>query len=148
MRLLFCCEPFKPSQPDPDYAREAAAAEEAGLSWNLIDFEALIDGNMGRALRRVAPAGAPEPAAYRGWMLRPGQYHDLWDGLAEHGLRLINTPEEYQRCHYLPEYYPLIEGRTPRSVWTAAPSLPISQIMALLEPFGSRPVIVKDYVYY
>jgi len=146
MRLLFCCEPFKLSQPDPDYAREVAAAEEAGLSWNLIDFEVLIAGNVAQALRRVESTETPELAVYRGWMLRPGQYRDLYDGLAERGLRLINTPEEYRRCHCLPDYYPLIERRTPRSVWTADPTLPSEQIMALLEPFGSHPVIVKDYV--
>ena len=146
MRLLFCCEPFKPSQPDPDYVREVAAAVDAGFGWSLIDFEALVEGNVGRALRRVDPAEAPDLALYRGWMLRPGQYGALYDGLAERGLRLINTPEEYRRCHYLPDYYPLIEGRTPRSVWTADPSLPIAQVMALLDPFGSSPVILKDYV--
>ena len=146
MRLLFCCEPFKLRQPDPDYAREVAAAEEAGLSWNVIDFEELIAGKVARALRRVESTETPELAVYRGWMLRPSQYRDLYDGLARHGLRLINTPEEYRRCHYLPDYYPLIEGHTPRSVWTADPTLPIEQIMALLKPFGSHPVIVKDYV--
>jgi hypothetical protein len=46
MRLLFCCELFKPGQPDPDYAREVSAAEEAGLAWDLIDFEALVEGNV------------------------------------------------------------------------------------------------------
>lgn len=146
MRLLFCCEPFKPRQPDPDYAREVAAADEVGLAWSLIDFEELVAGDVTRALRRVDGVDAPELAIYRGWMLRPIQYRDLYDGLAERGLRLINTPEEYRRCHYLPEYYPLIKGYTPRSVWTADPMLPIAQILALLEPFGSHPVIVKDYV--
>jgi hypothetical protein len=146
MRVIFCCEPFKPGQPDPDYAREVAAAEEAGLPWSLIDFEALVEGNVAQALRSVDSIDKPELAIYRGWMLRPGQYRDLYHGLAEHGLRLINTPEEYQRCHYLPDYYAFIEGRTPFSVWTANPALPIAEIMALLEPFGSRPVILKDYV--
>ena len=103
MRLLFCCEPFKPSQPDPDYVREVAAAVDAGFGWSLIDFEALVEGNVGRALRRVDPAEAPDLALCRGWMLRPGQYGALYDGLAERGLRLINTPEEYRRCHYLPK---------------------------------------------
>jgi len=116
------------------------------LAGGLLDFEALVEGNVARALRRVDAVEAPDLAIYRGWMLRPGQYRDLYDGLAERGLRLINTPEEYRRCHYLPDYYPLIEGRTPRSVWTADPTLPITQIMTLLEPFGSRPVILKDYV--
>jgi hypothetical protein len=72
-------------------------------------------------------------------MLRPDLYRDLYDRLAERGLRLINTPEEYRRCHYLPNYYHLIEGHTPRSVWATDPTLPLTRIMTLLEPFGSRP---------
>ena len=147
MRLLFCCEPFKPSQPDPDYVREVAAAVDAGFGWSLIDFEALVEGNVGRALRRVDPAGRQFGVVSR-LDAAPRPVWPLYDGLAERGLRLINTPEEYRRCHYLPDYYPLIEGRTPRSVWTADPSLPIAQVMALLEPFGSSPVILKDYVSY
>lgn len=79
-------------------------------------------------------------------MLRPSQYRDLYDELAKRGLRLINTPEEYHRCHSLPDYYPLIEGHTPRTVWTDDPAPPIAQIMALLKPFGSRSVILKDFV--
>jgi hypothetical protein len=104
VRLLFCCEPFKPSQPDLDYAHEVAASDAAGLAWSLIDFEALVAGNVTRALRRVDGVDAPELAIYRGWMLRPGQYRDLSNGLAGRGIHLINTPEEYQRCHYLPDY--------------------------------------------
>jgi hypothetical protein len=60
MRLLFCCEPFKLSQPDPDYAREVAAADEAGLPWSLIDFEELVAENVARALRRVDSTDKPE----------------------------------------------------------------------------------------
>jgi hypothetical protein len=33
------------------------------------------------------------------------------------GVRLIHTPEEYARASTLPEWYPLLEGLTPRSVW-------------------------------
>lgn len=62
MRLLFCCEPFKSGQPDPDYAREVSAAEETGLAWDLIDFEALVEGNVARALRRVDAVDVSELA--------------------------------------------------------------------------------------
>jgi len=67
--------------------------------------------------------------------------------LADRGIHLINDPEAYRHCDYLPESYPLIEPYTPRSVWLktgAEVSMPA--VMELLRPFGPRAVIVKDFV--
>jgi hypothetical protein len=37
--------------------------------------------------------------------------------MSEWNIRLINSPEEYQRSSYLPHWYPVISEFTPRSVW-------------------------------
>ncbi len=147
-RLLFPADPLTHKGPDDVYAQEWAAAQAAGFACALLNVEALVDAqDTAEALRRVAPADAPELAIYRGWMLRPEQYQRLYAALATRNLNLINTPAAYRHCHYLPESYPLIAGQTPRSVWLdAASGLEMARMMAALRPFGAAPVIVKDYV--
>jgi hypothetical protein len=114
----------------------------------LVDYEALVlKGNPSKAVRRVDALAAPESALFRGWMLTPQQYKQLYAALGTRGLQLINTPSAYRHCHYLPECYPVIESFTPRSVWlTIDRELSIDRVMALLRPFGTAPVIVKDFV--
>jgi hypothetical protein len=148
MRLLFCSDPLAPREPASAYAAEAAAAEALGLAYSLVDFEALLDaGEPERAVRRVEPAAEPETGVFRGWMLPPEQYGRLYTALAGRGLRLVNDPDAYTHCHYLPRWYPLLAAHTPRSVWTEpGRDFPLDQLMALLAPFAGAPVVLKDYV--
>jgi hypothetical protein len=147
MRIIFCADPFQPSVPDPAYVAEAVAAEQAGFTVALIRYEALVEQRDElRATRRVVP-GEQELAIYRGWMLRPEAYERLYYALSEKGIVLINDPVAYRHCHYLPECYPLIEPYTPRSTWLKLSSTPdLDEIMRLLESFGERPVLLKDFV--
>ncbi len=148
MRAIFCSGPLDRKRPDPMYADEMEAARAAGFDCSLLNFEALVDEQDAEAaVRRIGPAAEPEPAIYRGWMLRPEAYARLYAALAARGLALLNTPAAYRHCHYLPESYAVIEGYTPRSVWLEAQAgLGIERIMQALRPFGDAPVIVKDYV--
>ncbi|BDI28437.1 hypothetical protein CCAX7_004880 [Capsulimonas corticalis] len=148
VRLLFPAHPLDPRSPDPSYLEEAAAAAALGLRCSTINFEALVaEDDSARAVSRVIPAGEEETGVYRGWMITPAQYASLFTALLGRGVRLVNSPEEYRRSHYLPESYSVIEGQTPKTVWMrleSAPSMPA--VMDLLSPFGAGPVIVKDYV--
>jgi hypothetical protein len=148
MKVIYCSEPFSPARVDSAYEREARAAQAAGLGYELIDFEALADDRKpAAAVRRVKAASDPEPAVYRGWMLKPETYSQLYEALGEKGLRLINDPAAYRHCHHLPESYPVIEGHTPASVSVPLDeSFGIEGVMRALAPFGDGPVVVKDYV--
>jgi hypothetical protein len=150
MRLLFCCEPRNIRNPDPDYEAEVDAARRLGLECALLDFEALVyESNPVRAVRAIAPADPVEAGIYRGWMMTPGNYRQFYDALAGRGIHLINTPDAYQHCHYLPESYAVIEAHTPKTVWIKAGTgeeIDADRLMELLRLFGSRPVIVKDFV--
>ncbi|MEO7074485.1 MAG: ATP-grasp domain-containing protein, partial [Ktedonobacterales bacterium] len=121
MRLIYCADPLRPRQPDANYAAEVVAATAVGAQCALINFEALtLDGDAERALQRIAPAdtpGQPTLAIYRGWMLRPPQYAQLYGALLTRGLRLINDPTAYRYTHYLPESYAVITAHTPQTVW-------------------------------
>ncbi len=148
MKIIFCCDPGSPRAVDEAYQREANAATEVGIEYHLFDYEALVnDGDAARAVRRVPEQSECIPAAYRGWMLRPPQYRLVYDALFAKGIRLINDPAAYQHCHYLPESYSVIGGQTPKSVWMKTTGeVSMDGIMELLRPFGSKPVIVKDFV--
>ncbi|MEH7041625.1 hypothetical protein CN887_28645 [Bacillus pseudomycoides] len=54
---------------------------------------------------------------YRGWMLTPLQYEDLYKELLDKGLKLINSPVEYNECHLFPNVYDSIKSYTPKSIY-------------------------------
>ncbi len=148
MKPVFCSDPLNPRQPDEAYQAEAAAAERLGIPFTLVDHDALAhDNDPAKAVRRVLPQPDPGLGVYRGWTLTPEQYRLMYEALAAKGLRLLNHPTAYRHCHYLPESYSVIEPHTPRSVWIKTTGdVSTDEIMELLRPFGSAPVVVKDFV--
>jgi hypothetical protein len=148
MRVLFCADPLTPRQPDDAFTPEAQAARAHGWDVGLIDFEALVRGEpLAHVFRGVPRVDAPQPAVYRGWMLRPEHYRRLEEGLRERGLGLVNTPEAYTHCHHLPASYDVVRAWTPRTVWTREVGPGAEDAwMRLLKPFGDAPVLVKDFV--
>lgn len=148
LRVLFCADPTSPRRPDPLYEVERAAAGDFGLPCDLIDFEALVyDGNVDRAVRSVASVDEPTIGVYRGWMLRPEQYVPLYAALAARGVQLVNAPDAYALCHYLPNWYLELQPWTPKTTWLRTDeNVTSEQVASLLRPFGGAPVIVKDFV--
>jgi len=65
-------------------------------------------------------------------------YQRLHEDMMAEGIALLNSPAEHHRCSHLPEWYPLIEGWTPRSRWYAA----IPSFEEIQSEF-SLPVFVK-----
>lgn len=148
MLLLFCSDPLDLRQPDEAFASEAQAARACGWEVGLIHFETLVIGQpLSQVLRRVPCPESPQVAVYRGWMLRPEHYERLYEGLEDRGIRLVNTPEAYTHGHHLPASYDVVREWTPRTVWTREVGPGAEEgWMRLLEPFGDRPVLVKDFV--
>lgn len=148
MKIIFCSDDLDRRKPDEVYAAEVAAVERLGGHYFLINFDALTnEQNAEKAVRRVPEEPEPCPAMYRGWMLKPSAYSKLYEALAHKGLHLINDPAAYLHCHHLPESYSVIEKSTPRSVWLKIEGkVDMDRIMALLQPFGSAPLVLKDFV--
>ena len=146
--ILFCSDPLAPAQSDRAYDAEVAAARANGLEFELVNFERLTrDGNAALATRRINAREAPETAIYRGWMLQPRDCQLLYNALKERNLILINDPDAYRHCHYLPESYSIIQELTPQTIWMPLDGEPdFDLIMLKLQFFGNNPVIVKDYV--
>ncbi|MFL5663014.1 MAG: hypothetical protein ACJ8BW_16945 [Ktedonobacteraceae bacterium] len=148
MRIIFCSDPWDINRPDSMYELEAMAARGTGLDYSLISFESLVEQqNANKAVRRVEQSANQELGIHRGWMLRPEAYERLYAALADRGIMLINTPPAYKLCHYLPASYEAIEAYTPQSTWlTTTTNVSMDAVIDVLQPFGDKAVIVKDFV--
>lgn len=133
-RLLFPSNPIEPRKPDFDFELEYEAALGAGFEVGIIDTDR---GELARAY----PAGA---VLYRGWMVSAERYAELCAMLRGEGLDPVTSPESYQGCHHLPEWYFQLEGHTPASIWYRdAKGWSAESVVAAL---GEGPFVVKDYV--
>lgn len=147
MIVLYCDSVVDNKAVEPDYHHEQSSARSAGFETLLMSFEELTSGNITKALRLIPEFDELQKGLYRGWMLTPNDYLQLYEGLLQKNVELINSPVEYAHCHYLPNSYDRIQGTTPTSNWTK-PGFPISDehIIELASEFENRPIIVKDYV--
>lgn len=148
MQIVFGSHPFEPRKPDPAFESEYAAAVAAGLDVAIVSIESLFEErNPQRAVRWIVASQTAASAIYRGWMLSESDYASLGAALNKVNIELINSPQQYAACHYLPQSYAIIERNTARSTWFETKSAPTdSQLSTALAPFGEAAVIVKDYV--
>lgn len=144
MRIIYCDCVFDNKTIELDYENEKKSAVNAGFDFSLISFEELTSNNVSAALRYVNEQELKEFAIYRGWMLRYNEYENLYYGLLNKNIELINSPLEYKHCHYLPESYNKIKSKTPKSSWTK--KLDTDSVLKLANEFGESAIIVKDYV--
>lgn len=147
MRIIYCDSVFDNKIIEPDYEAEKTSAIENGFNISLISFEELNDGNLSKALKYIQQSEKTEIGIYRGWMLEPKIYEKLYNGLLSKNIQLINSPNEYKHCHYLPNSYDKIKAVSPKSNWTKE-NEKISKILinSLTDKFQGSPIIVKDYV--
>lgn len=147
LTVLFCADPVNPRRTDAHFARESAAVRDTGGLIALIDHDALRQGDLAGALRRV-PADLG-PVWYRGWMVTGQQYTQLAKALKERGATLVTRPGDYTRAHELPGWHDTFAGLTPASVWLPLDpgEVPSQDTLAeLVRPLAPGPAVVKDYV--
>lgn len=144
MKIIFCDSVIDNKQVEPDYQTEFDAAKQYGFNTEIFSFEELIDGNVITALKYIKHCEQKEFAFYRGWMMTPNIYVNFYNELLKKNIQLINNPEEYIHCHYLPESYHKIIDETPKSNWTK--DISQKSINELSNEFASKSIIVKDYV--
>lgn len=150
MNILFCDNPFenKPSV-DTDYEDEYVAAKQNGFTTHLFSYESLTKDNDAEfSTRRIKHSETLQKIIYRGWMLKPNQYAFLYHSLLTKNYKLINSPTEYQNCHYLPDSYKFINGHTPKTIWLKVQKQQVNydELFNDIETFRNSPLIVKDFV--
>jgi len=147
MRIIYCDSVFDNKIIEPDYEDEKVSAINNGFELSLISFEELENDNLSKALKYVPISEKLEIGFYRGWMLTPKLYTELYNGLLINNIQLINSPKEYKHCHYLPNSYDKIKTLTPKSNWTKEGDIINDELVnSLTNEFGNSPIIVKDYV--
>ncbi|WP_343604609.1 ATP-grasp domain-containing protein [Fluviicola sp.] len=146
--ILFCESPFEKNRVDEDFEDEFASAQENGFGTLLFSFEDLTnDDRFSSATRQIISSDQLVRVIYRGWMLTPDQYAVLYHDLLSKNYQLINTVEEYQNCHYLPNSLKFIEARTPKTVFEKFDSEnSLDKLIQKSKVFGKNPIILKDYV--
>ncbi len=137
LNFLFCCHPLYPHRVDEEYEEEYQAA---GLdhSCALFSFEDLKEGKLFLSGEDISGL-----TVYRGWMLKPALYRELYRLLEERGICLLNTPEEYEKYHLLPGWYEDFKEETAETVWT--PGSKMEDVLQMAKDLEG-PYIVKDYV--
>lgn len=101
-----------------------------------------------RSTHRIPTYDQPVTALYRGWMLQKKSYALLESALREKKIYLLQPLEQYLETHYLPYAYPKLEGMTPKTNWfpCTPESFPAENVQESLKMFGSKSVMIKDYV--
>ncbi|MEO5684920.1 MAG: ATP-grasp domain-containing protein [Chitinophagaceae bacterium] len=149
MNILFCSNPLDNKTVDFDYQDEFAAATQNSFTIHLFSFENLTeDKDAEFATRKIKKSETSKIIIYRGWMLKPNQYVLLYNALLNKNYQLINSPTEYQNCHYFPDSYRFISGHTPKSIWVTINNQQVNydEVLSEIETFGNFPLIVKDFV--
>ena len=137
LHFLFCSHPLYPQQVDEDYAEEYQAAGR-NFARALFSYEDLLEGKLSLYGEKIAGL-----TIYRGWMMKPELYRTFYTLLEKHDIILIDSPEEYEHYHLLPNWYREFENDTARSWWTASNS--IKEAIELTKGLEG-PFIVKDHV--
>jgi hypothetical protein len=145
--ILFNEDPLNSKKPDPDFEYESECAKECGFQTLLFSYEDLIRTGNAKSLDKLISATGQQPVIYRGWMLKPSVYEKLYSLLAQKNYCLINSPEQYKTCHYLPESLPFIKDHTPLTVFEKiSGENNLEKVIERCAVFGNRAITIKDYV--
>lgn len=144
--ILFPRHPLHKRQVDPSFEEELKAAAQAGFRTRFIDIT-------GECLYLSSDV----PALYRGWIITPAEYHDMF----VQEPNLVVRPEDYNNSYNFPQWYEQVRPHspsTPKSVWfpgTASSFLLDGKFLPDpavlwgdngLSSLGNAPVIIKDWV--
>ena len=145
MEILFCSDALFAHQPDEAYHKEFKVVNSLEIPYSLFNFDMLVDeGCVDTACKHVPKTDKVRLGIYRGWMLSPSMYGQLYHYLlATKHLRLINDPDQYKLCHYLPESYDLIKDYTPFTVSVPLSKFSMDDLPTILAPFGDKPIVLR-----
>lgn len=124
---------------EPDMSGEYSAAIETGL-YNVLLFN-YDEWLAGDRFRITGTDNNQSDAIYRGWMLKPEEYDDLYKVLCDRGVILITKPDAYRNMHLFPNVYPHIKDDTAEMVCFADGKVDVEKAKKRFRRF-----MVKDSV--
>ncbi len=128
------------NQPDDCYIEEYNAAKKV-TDVHLFSYQHLDRFKMPESLDER------KKLIYHGWMMSGEHYKKFFDICAERGYDLVNTPEQYDGCHYFNNWYPVLEGLTPKSIMVEPTSVrAMMDAVVAYQTENNCAVIIKDYV--
>jgi ATP-grasp domain, R2K clade family 3 len=136
--LLYPQSVLEPRMPDEMFRGEVQAMKATSLNIHLIDTESLTSGPA-----RIRPPLDPGTrVVYRGWMLTHSEYMNLAASVERSGGSCFTSPEQYVATHHLPNWYPIVKGYTPETVFLDTDADLVSELQRL----GWERFFIKDYV--
>lgn len=129
-------------KPDEQYQKEyEAAGNYTNIHlFNIMDFETI-----------KLPIVNSRELIYHGWMMSldgfKNSYKNFYNKCKKFGFSLINTPEQYQACHYFNGWYPALNGLTAPSEIIELNSLRVmaEKVLKFMHD-NDCAIIIKDYV--
>ena len=135
--VLFPSDYFDQNKPDDSFIKEYRAASEKNINVLLFSYDKFLEEGK---LRLKGDTSLDCTVIYRGWMLKPEKYSELYKKLQNMDLLLITSPSEYKRMHSFPEIYPeLIKDTAPMIVYDDPGKIDYEQIRKTF-----RKCMVKD----
>ena len=139
LTVLFPSDYFEPNKPDESFISEYRAALENHINVILLSYDTFLEDGK---LQLKGNISTEYPVIYRGWMLKPEKYAELFHKLLNMDLRLITSPQDYKRMHSFPEIYPeLLEDTAQMLVYDDPEKIDYEQIRKAFNK-----CVVKDFV--
>ncbi|MDD3222555.1 MAG: hypothetical protein EOM34_09335 [Clostridia bacterium] len=145
LAIIFPSSYFDISKIDKDLKAEYVAVRETGL------YDTFLFGydqwfNDSKLVMPVMPEKLTT-AVYRGWMMKPEKYKLFYHYLLNRKIRLITSPEEYEKFHIFPNIYEAVADDTAKMICFPCgkdKEHPRIKIKGVKETFNR--FMVKDYV--
>ena len=138
MHLLYPANPLGPRDPDEQYVQESKVAAEMGFEYSIFSFEDLLAGKF-RPIPELPPG---DTIVYRGWMMKPQEYFRFHAAICATGAVPLTSPQQYELCHYLPRWYPILQDFTPETLFFNESD----DIAGKLQVVSWTSCFLKDYV--
>lgn len=138
MQIIYPSDYFDPTKVDEVFEMEFSTARLSGLKCYLLSTEHAAAGKY-----RFSQNFEPEtPVIWRGWMLNTEEYQQLHRAVLLCGGQMLESYDDYIRCHHITGWYEICKKYTPETVLVSADA----DFDQLTEQLQWPCYFVKDYV--
>ena len=140
MIVVFPCSSDSQTLPHSKFLKESLACDDLGIPFTTFDLRALQRGDSQLAFQKTARV-VNETGIYRGGTIRPLEYAILHASLAERGIHLVASLEQFAQAQLFNEFFPRIADVSLPAITTN--SLKPDEVADAMSP---PPYFLKDYV--